>query len=106
MPELMKIELPDGQVIWAQIQENTGPRDVGLRDQVHKLRGLTETIQGVAHNVREGLEKIKPDEVTVGFGVELALGKDGLVAALAGVNGKAMLNVTLAWHGTDKKRPE
>lgn len=106
MPELMKVALPDGQIIWAQVEENDGPRDVGLRDQLHKLEGLTKTIQAVAENVQRGLEKIKPDEVTVGFGLELVVGKDGLVAALAGVNGKAMLNVTLAWHGADKKRPE
>lgn len=105
MSELIEVELSDGQVIWARVEESDDPRDVGLRERVQKLKGLTEVLQGVAHNVRDGLGAIKPDEVTVAFGVELAMGEDGVVAALAGVSGAATLTITLSWNGDSTKRP-
>ena len=103
MSELIEVELPDGQVVWVRVAEDGGPRDVGVWDRVHKLKGFTEALSGVAHNVRGGLAAIAPDETTVAFGLELAVGKDGLVAALAGVNGKATLTVTLSWKGDSRK---
>jgi hypothetical protein len=104
LSELIQVELPDEQVIWAMIADD-GPQDVGLRDGVHRLKGLTEAIQAVAHNVREALPAIRPDEVTVGFGIELAVGEGGLVAALSGISGKATITVTLGWKSGPEKRP-
>lgn len=105
MTELIEVELPDGQVIWAHVEKNAGPRDVGLRDQVRKLKGLTEALHGVASNVRDGMEAVSPDEVTVSFGIELVVGEDGLVAALSGVSGKATLTVTMGWKNESANRP-
>ena len=105
MSELIEVEPPDGQIIWAHVAENAGPRDVGLRDHVRKLKGLTEALQGVAQNLRDGLASIRPDDVTVSFGIEMVVGDDGLVAALAGVSGAATLTVTLNWRNESAKRP-
>jgi hypothetical protein len=99
MSELIEVELPDGQIIWARVEDNGGPQDVGLHDRIQKLKGLTEALQGVAGNVRDAMRTVKPDEVSVEFGIELTVGEDGLVAALAGVSGTATLDVTLSWSG-------
>ncbi|MGY0234394.1 CU044_2847 family protein [Longispora urticae] len=100
MRELVELEMPDGQVIWATV-EDAGPGDVGLLPGATTLRGFAESLDSVATNVRAALAKAAPDETTVEFGLELAAGKNGVVAALAGVSGAATLKVTMTW-----KRPE
>ncbi|MGW3746639.1 CU044_2847 family protein [Streptomyces sp. NPDC005146] len=95
--QLVELAMPDGQVIWAVI-EARGPRDTGLGDQiVQKLEGFQQSLQAVAANVRSALAASQPEEVCVEFGLELAAGKNGMVAALAGVGGKATFKVALKW---------
>jgi hypothetical protein len=93
-----ELVMPDGQVIWALV-ESTGPINVGLASRVENLHGLTETLQGVAANVKSGLAGLRPDSTTVEFGIAIAAGNHGLVAALCGVGGSASLTVTLCWNG-------
>jgi hypothetical protein len=98
MRQLMEVRLPDGQAIWAQIESPGGPRDSGLFDGgARAVRGFETTLRSVAANVRDAVAQAAPDEVSVEFGVELALGKEGLVAALAGTSGTAAVKVTLSW---------
>ncbi|MCF1598708.1 CU044_2847 family protein [Streptomyces muensis] len=94
----MEVQLPDGQAIWAQIESPGGPQDSGLFDGgARALRGFDTTLRSVAANVRDAVAQAAPGEVSVEFGLELALGKEGLVAALAGVSGTAAVKVTLSW---------
>jgi len=97
MHELVEVELPDGQVIWADVRPETGPRDVGLGQRL-KLDGLSEVLRAVATNVQDGVRAVRPDELTVEFGVELAVTPQGLVAALSGASGKATVAVTMKWQ--------
>ncbi|MEW2082821.1 CU044_2847 family protein [Streptomyces sp. NPDC005283] len=100
MQQLVEVRLPDGQEIWARIESPPGPQDSGFFDGgARALRGFDETLRSVAANVRDAVAQAGPDEVSVEFGVELALGKDGLIAALAGVSGTAAVKVTLSWSG-------
>ncbi|MEV0943659.1 CU044_2847 family protein [Micromonospora wenchangensis] len=96
MKELIQIELPDGQLAWAMI-ENDGVRDVAFGQRLLSLSGLSETLTAVATNVRRGVAAVQPDEVAVEFGLDLEFGGAGLVAALAGTSAKAALKVTLTW---------
>ncbi|MEW1862358.1 CU044_2847 family protein [Streptomyces sp. NPDC088194] len=100
MRQLVEVQLPDGQAIWARIESPGGPQDSGLLDGgARALRGFETTLRTVATNVRDAVAQAAPDKVSVEFGVELALGKDGLVAALAGTSGTAAVKVTLEWGG-------
>jgi hypothetical protein len=100
MQQLVEVQLPDGQMIWARVESPPGPQDSGVFDGgVRALRGFDQVLRSVAANVREAVAHARPDEVSVEFGVELALGKDGLVAALAGTSGTAAVKVTLSWSG-------
>jgi hypothetical protein len=94
--DLVQVEMPDGAVIFALVRDS-GPGDVAFDKVPRALVGLTETIRGVAGNVRRGLHELSPEEVTVEFGVELAASPGGVVAALAGVHGNASIKVTLGW---------
>ncbi|BAJ26214.1 MULTISPECIES: CU044_2847 family protein [Kitasatospora] len=96
--QLVELELPDGQTVWALVDGPSGPRDTGFGDQLAtRVEGLRESLQAVASNVRDAVAAARPDEVSVEFGLELAAGRGGVVAALTGVGGKATFKVGLKW---------
>ncbi|WP_405089590.1 hypothetical protein OG767_17830 [Micromonospora sp. NBC_01392] len=96
MREIVQVELPDGQVAWAAIETN-GVSDVGFGARLLPLTGLSETLTAVATNVRNGVRAARPDNVSVELGLDLEVGAQGLVAAIAGSAVKAALKVTLTW---------
>ncbi len=95
-----RVEMPDGAVIYAQIEEaetaQTGV-DVGLRDRF-RLDNLGPTIRSVATSVHRSVDGLKPDRIAVEFGLELALDAGKVVAVLASGGAKASLKVTLKWN--------
>ncbi|MGX1836307.1 CU044_2847 family protein [Streptomyces diastaticus] len=106
------VELPDGTPVWARISQAdelelpdgtplytdagfAGRAGERVQAQVAGLGGL---ITGVARSVAEGLRAVRPDEVSVEFGIELT-GKAGkVVGLLADGEAKAALTVTLTWQ--------
>jgi Trypsin-co-occurring domain 1 len=96
MSELVQVHLPDGETMWALVEE-TGPSDVARRGPIRSVTGLAAAIREVGAGVRGGLAGAAPDQLTVEFGVQLAVADGGLVAALAGVGGNASLRVTMEW---------
>ncbi|MFI8520847.1 CU044_2847 family protein [Streptomyces sp. NPDC085481] len=98
--QLVQLEMPDGQVLWATVAEEDGPSDSGLGERLtEKLHGFQESLQVVATNVRDAVASARPDEVSVEFGLELAVGSEGVMAAVVGGSGKAAFTVTLTWNG-------
>lgn len=96
--QLLQLEMPDGQLMWAMIEMPDGPSDAGLTDVItEKLHGFNESLHTLATTVRSALATARPEEATVEFGLELAAGKTGVVAALVGGSGKAAIKVTLKW---------
>ncbi|MER7400411.1 CU044_2847 family protein [Streptomyces sp. NPDC000151] len=120
-----RIELPDGTPVWARISGAEGliprPRneayvDIGRRGGsggeddyadsgfftdrvVGRLESLDGLVHGVARSLAGALRDLRPDEVSVQFGIELS-GKSGtLVGLLADGEAKAAINVTLTWQG-------
>ncbi|MFB7947164.1 CU044_2847 family protein [Kitasatospora phosalacinea] len=108
MQQLIELAMPDGQTVWALVDGPSGPRDSGLGDQLAtRLEGLQESLHAVAANVRSAVAAARPDEVSVEFGLELAAGRGGVVAALTGVGGKATFKVALKWtaNGPSAEQP-
>ncbi|MFG2439642.1 CU044_2847 family protein [Streptomyces sp. NPDC048508] len=100
MSQLVRLQMPDEQVIWATVDEVEGPSDSGLGEQItERLEGFQESLQTVASNVRNAMVSARPDGISVEFGLELAVGDNGIVAALVGGSGKAAFKVTLTWNG-------
>ncbi|MFC6061130.1 CU044_2847 family protein [Streptomyces ochraceiscleroticus] len=123
-----RIELPDGTPVWARISGAEGllprPRnegsggyvDSGRRDGADggsdyvdsgffsdrvlgRMESLDGLVHGVARSLAGALQGLRPDEVSVQFGIELS-GKSGtLVGLLADGEAKAAINVTLTWQG-------
>ena len=62
------------------------------------VEGLDDLVQGVAGALRSAADAVRPDEVSVSFGVELVAKSGAVVSLLASSEAKASLTVTLTWH--------
>jgi len=96
--ELVRVRLPNGDVVWTRAGDDTQPVDVGFLDErIYDVEGLLETVRGVGESVRLGLRTLAPDTVTVQFGVTLTARTGRVLSAVAEAGGQANLTVTLGW---------
>ncbi|MFI2430909.1 CU044_2847 family protein [Streptomyces sp. NPDC018693] len=103
-----RIALPDGTPVWARIsgaEELTAASgqlsysDTGFTDRVEaSVESLHSLITGVARSLAEPLRAVRPDEVSVAFGIELTAKAGKVVGLLADGEAKAGITVTLTWN--------
>jgi Trypsin-co-occurring domain 1 len=101
--ERLKVLLPNGAEIWAEAQ-GVGPKEaevVGFDDLkgALSLDSLRAAIEGMGTLALDALEKIKPDGLSVEFGLELAVDNGQITALWVKGSGKANLKITLSWRG-------
>ncbi|GHF12671.1 CU044_2847 family protein [Streptomyces griseoluteus] len=97
-----RIELPDGTPVWARISgaEELSYTDTGFHERVEaSVESLHSLITGVARSLSAPLSAVRPDEVSVEFGIELTAKAGKVVGLLADGEAKAALTVTLTWNG-------
>ncbi|MEU1053538.1 CU044_2847 family protein [Streptomyces sp. NPDC005876] len=104
-----RIALPDGTPVWARIsgaEELSGHpgelsySDTGFAERVEaSVEGLHSLVTGVARSLAEPLRAVRPDEVSVQFGIELTAKAGKVVGLLADGEAKAGITVTLTWNG-------
>ncbi|MFF6824234.1 CU044_2847 family protein [Streptomyces longwoodensis] len=105
-----RIALPDGTPVWARISgtdELAAPpgqlsfSDTGFTERVEaSVESLHALVTGVAHSLAEPLRAVRPDEVSVEFGIELTAKAGKVVGLLADGEAKAGITVTLTWNGS------
>jgi hypothetical protein len=103
-----RIALPDGTPVWARISgadELATPSgelsytDTGFRDRVEaSVDSLHSLVTGVARSLAGPLRAVRPDEVSVEFGIELTAKAGKVVGLLADGEAKAGITVTLTWN--------
>ncbi|WP_405882425.1 hypothetical protein OG762_29815 [Streptomyces sp. NBC_01136] len=106
---IARIEMPDGTPVWARIsgaeelEEPSGElsfTDVGFGERVEaQVESLQSVITSVARSLAAPLRAVRPDEVSVEFGIELTAKAGKVVGLLADGEAKAGLTVTLTWNG-------
>ncbi|MFF8697262.1 CU044_2847 family protein [Streptomyces sp. NPDC015144] len=109
---ITRIELPDGTEVWARISgaeepagAGAGPAfsDIGAGNVADRMRtrveGLHSVVTGVARSLAEPLRAVRPDTVSVEFGIELTAKAGKVVGLLADGEAKGSLKVTLTWNG-------
>jgi hypothetical protein len=104
-----RIALPDGTPVWARIsgaEELAVPSgelsytDTGFTDRVEaSVESLHSLVTGVARSLAGPVRAVRPDEVSVEFGIELTAKAGKIVGLLADGEAKAGITVTLTWHG-------
>ncbi|MET7746034.1 CU044_2847 family protein [Streptomyces sp. NPDC005385] len=106
---IARIEMPDGTPVWARIsgadelEEQSGElslSDVGFGERVEaQVESLHSVITSVARSLAAPLRAVRPDEVSVEFGIELTAKAGKVVGLLADGEAKAGITVTLTWNG-------
>ncbi|GAA2946812.1 CU044_2847 family protein [Streptomyces argenteolus] len=109
---ITRIEMPDGTPVWARIsgaEELREPEggltytDIGYEDLTDRIQArvesLTGVVTGVARSLAEPLRAVRPDEVSVEFGIELTAKAGKVVGLLADGEAKGAIKVTLTWSG-------
>ncbi|GGV78990.1 hypothetical protein GCM10015535_14700 [Streptomyces gelaticus] len=109
---ITRIEMPDGTEVWARIsgaeelaQPGSGPSftDIGAGNIADRVQARVESLQGVvtsvARSLAEPLRAVRPDEVSVEFGIELTAKSGKVVGLLADGEAKGSIKVTLTWNG-------
>ncbi|WP_327369818.1 CU044_2847 family protein [Streptomyces sp. NBC_01217] len=109
---ITRIEMPDGTPVWARIsgaeelaEPARGPEftDIGygaIADQVQaRVESLQAVVTSVARSLAEPLRAVRPDEVSVEFGIELTAKAGKVVGLLADGEAKGGIKVTLTWSG-------
>jgi hypothetical protein len=103
-----RIALPDGTPVWARISgaaELSAPgelsySDTGFAERVEaSVESLNSLVTGVARSLAEPLRAVRPDEVSVQFGIELTAKAGKVVGLLADGEAKTGITVTLTWNG-------
>ncbi|MFE2943200.1 CU044_2847 family protein [Streptomyces sp. NPDC059255] len=104
-----RIEMPDGTPVWARIsgaEELSRPSgglvysDTGFADQVQaRVESLQGVVTSVARSLVGPLRAVRPDEVSIEFGIELTAKSGKVVGLLADGEAKGGIKVTLTWTG-------
>ncbi|MGW1223928.1 CU044_2847 family protein [Streptomyces sp. NPDC002530] len=115
---ITRIEMPDGTPVWARVsgaEELDGPEPGGLTftdtgfagdlaDRVQagvqaRVESLHSVVTSVARSLAVPLRAVRPDEVSVEFGIELTAKSGKVVGLLADGEAKGAIKVTLTWNG-------
>lgn len=88
------VELANGTTIQVEVSK-TGREDVGFSTLPFKQ--VTDTLQEIVVNLKETLEKVKPDKASVKFGVEMVIESGSLTAMIVKGTGKGNLEITIGW---------
>lgn len=94
------VTLASGAVINFQISQPAGRQNVASKktpNEGFKFEQVTKVLQEIVGNLKETLDKVKPDKASVKFGVELATETGGLTALIVKGSGKGNLEITLEW---------
>jgi Trypsin-co-occurring domain 1 len=102
--EIVPVRLPNGAIIQAEATQLVSPADMErpvttlpeiLKPQ--EFGKVMDAIEGIADTVMTTLRRIKHQEASVEFGLEIALEAGQLTALLVKGSGKANLTITLKW---------
>jgi hypothetical protein len=97
LTEFIPVKLANGTTIKFQVsQPETGRRDVADIGAL-PFNHVTEALQEIVGNLKETLDRVKPDKASVKFGVEMAVEAGNLTALIVKGSGKGNLEITLEW---------
>lgn len=100
-PTILPVRLANGVVIQAEVSGSAHAREGDVAaDQSFAPRSLDDVIaaiEGIAASVGDAFARVRPDEASVEFGLELAAESGKLTALLVKGGGKASLSITLKW---------
>jgi hypothetical protein len=109
--QIIQVVLPSGDPIWVSVepsqvdQAERSAEDVAFSGtasaviEAGYLPGFTETVRGVVGSVQEALERLRPDALTVEFGIEINFRTGRVFSVLAEAGGTSHVKVSATWQG-------
>jgi hypothetical protein len=85
---------------YVEVADTAGPTAI-REGEVLSFDGVRATVEGIAGELAQAWEKVKPTEASVAFGLKLTAKSGKLTGLIVEGGGEASLTVTLTW-----KRPE
>jgi hypothetical protein len=92
--EVLPIDI-GGRTVMAVVRVQGGEEDVA--SHALSFADFTQGLEAVASQLAVVVEKVKPDQASIEFGVSLALEGGKLVALLFDASATGSLSVTLTW---------
>jgi hypothetical protein len=96
--DFVPVELAKGTTIKIEVSQTSqaGREDVAGIGTL-PFKDVTDALQGIVSDLKETLDKVKPDKASVKFGVEMAVESGNLTAMIVKGTGKGNLEITLEW---------
>lgn len=85
-----------GAEFYVEIDDVGGPSTISDRGPL-SFDGVRTTVEGIATELAQAWQKVKPSEATVAFGLKLTAKSGKLTGLMVEGGGEASLTVTLTW---------
>lgn len=93
--EIVQAELDNGTTIRIEAISLGGEERVAYN--IPSFKEVTDAVEGIAHAIVTTLRKVKPQQASVEFGVQIGVESGQLTALLVKGTGTANLMITLQW---------
>ncbi len=92
---IIETTLANGATISIDATSLGGKSDVTR--SVPSFAGVTQAIEGIATELKDSIDRVKPRKASLEFGLEVAVEAGQLTALLVKGSGTAHLTITLEW---------
>lgn len=86
---------------FVEVAEGSGPQTVGIADAL-SFDGVRATVEAIGDQLAAAWDRVRPDEATVEFGLNLTAKTGKLTGMLIEGGGDAALRITLTWKGGNR----
>jgi hypothetical protein len=93
--EIVKAELDNSTIIRIEATSLGGEERVAY--SILSFKEVTDAVEGIAHAMVTSLKKVKPQQASVEFGLEIGVESGKLTTLLVKGTGTANLKITLQW---------
>jgi Trypsin-co-occurring domain 1 len=94
--KIILVELADGTVVRVEATPTGSSNSRGL--QTRPFSEATSAIESLSKEIAEIVQKVKPDQATVKFGIDIGIDSGKLTVVLAKGTTAANLEIVLQWN--------
>lgn len=98
--ERIPVDMGDGVIIQVEVTE-IGEEEVF--NEPIPFENFAQGLEKIVRGVYAPIKAVSPSKASIKFGVELDVGKNGLMATIVQGSGKASLEINLEWEQKDSK---
>lgn len=92
-----------GAQFYVEVVEGGGPTTIRDDGGPLSFDGVRATVEGIATELAEVWQRVKPSEASVAFGLKLTAKSGKLTGLVVEGGGEATLTVTLTWKQSEAK---